>query len=107
MKGRLPDGILHRGKAGLDVPAHEWLRGSLFPFLQETLQPSVVRRTDLFDADYVSRLIRDHRERRINAGYHLWALMTLFLWLKRWDIAIPPAAERTMFLEPELLAAAS
>jgi asparagine synthase (glutamine-hydrolysing) len=107
MKGRLPAAILNRKKSGLDVPAHDWLRGPLLPFLQDTLQPNVVRSTDLFDADYVSRLIRDHRERRINAGYHLWALMTLFRWLKRWDIEIPPAAERRMFLQPELLAVAS
>jgi asparagine synthase (glutamine-hydrolysing) len=25
-------------------------------------------------------------ERRANLGYHLWGLLTLFLWLKRWKI---------------------
>ena len=28
-------------------------------------------------------------ERRINVGYHLWGLLTLFLWMKRWKIETP------------------
>jgi len=31
-------------------------------------------------------LLSDHKNRRINAGYQLWALLTLFLWLKKWNI---------------------
>ena len=27
-------------------------------------------------------------ERRINAGYHLWGLLTLFLWMKRWKVEV-------------------
>jgi asparagine synthase (glutamine-hydrolysing) len=34
----------------------------------------------------VQSLIRDHMERRINVGYHLWGLLTLFLWMKRWKV---------------------
>jgi asparagine synthase (glutamine-hydrolysing) len=32
-------------------------------------------------------------ERRINVGYHLGGLLTLFLWMKRWKVEIVPAAE--------------
>jgi asparagine synthase (glutamine-hydrolysing) len=28
-------------------------------------------------------------ERRANLGYHLWGLLTLFLWMKRWNIQPP------------------
>jgi len=34
----------------------------------------------------VRRLLDDHLERRANVGYHLWGLLTLFLWMKRWNI---------------------
>ena len=37
MKGKLPDSILNRKKAGLDIPAHEWFRGPLLPLLRDTL----------------------------------------------------------------------
>jgi asparagine synthase (glutamine-hydrolysing) len=86
MKGKLPDAVLNRKKAGLDIPAHEWFRGPLVPLLQDTLTPQAIRSTGLFDADFTARLIADHRNRRINAGYQLWGLLTLFLWMKRWNI---------------------
>jgi len=34
----------------------------------------------------VQELVRLHLERRINAGYHLWGLLLLFLWMKKWRI---------------------
>jgi asparagine synthase (glutamine-hydrolysing) len=106
MKGKLPESILSRRKSGLDIPAHEWFRGPLLELARETLHPETVRRTSLFNHRTTERLIRDHREKRINAGYQLWGLVTLFLWLRKWDIEIVPAEEQTT---PELgaLAAAS
>jgi asparagine synthase (glutamine-hydrolysing) len=107
MAGRLPDGILNRKKAGLDIPAHEWFRGPLVELLKDTLQPDVVRRTSLFNSDVTERLIGDHKEKRTNAGYQLWGLLTLFLWLKRWNIEIVPAEEQMNSTRRPALAAAS
>ena len=42
--------------------------------------------------EITDRVMRDHMERRINAGYHLWGLLTLFLWMKRWKVEILPPA---------------
>jgi asparagine synthase (glutamine-hydrolysing) len=94
MKGKLPESILNRKKAGLDIPAHEWFRGPLLPFLEDTVSPEAVCRTGLFDAAFTSQLIQEHASRRINAGYQLWGLLTLFLWIKRWNIEIVPLEER-------------
>ena len=93
MTGKLPSAILDRKKAGLDIPAHEWFRGPLRALLQDTLQPEVVRRTSLFNSDAIQMLIGDHQEKRTNAGYQSLGLMTLFLWMKRWDIEIVPLEE--------------
>ena len=41
----------------------------------------------------IESLIRDHMERRINVGYHLWGLLTLFLWMKRWKVEARLRAE--------------
>jgi len=54
-----------------------------------------VRATSLFNSDVLQKLIGDHKEKRTNAGYQLWGLMTLFLWLKRWDIEIVPLEQET------------
>jgi asparagine synthase (glutamine-hydrolysing) len=90
MRGKLPDAILDRKKRGLDIPAHEWFRGPLLSLFQDTLRSLTIRNAGLFDADATESLLRDHTERRINAGYQLWGLLTLFLWLKRWDIEVDP-----------------
>jgi asparagine synthase (glutamine-hydrolysing) len=86
MRGRLPDFVLDRKKEGFDIPAHEWLRGPLRPLLLDTLTRDAVESSGLFRWSAVDGFIRDHMERRANLGYHLWGLLTLFLWMKRWNI---------------------
>jgi asparagine synthase (glutamine-hydrolysing) len=93
MRGKLPDFILDRRKTGFDIPTHDWFRGVLRPLLEETLSPGAVAATGIFDGRAIEALIRDHMERRINAGYHLWGLLTLFLWMKRWKVEAPLEAE--------------
>ncbi len=93
MRGKLPPAVIRRKKTGFDIPAHEWFRGSLKGLVQDTLSADAVAATGIFDARAIDTLIRDHMERRINVGYHLWGLLTLFLWMKRWKVEIVPAAE--------------
>ncbi|MHB8541706.1 MAG: asparagine synthase (glutamine-hydrolyzing) [Candidatus Acidiferrales bacterium] len=93
MKDKLPRFILQRKKIGLDIPTHDWLRGVLRPLLFDTLTTDAIERTNLFRADAVQGLIQDHMERRANMGFHLWGLMILFLWMKKWNIQAMPLAE--------------
>jgi len=86
MRGRLPARVLRRKKTGFDIPTHDWFRGPLRPMLMETLAPKTVEQSGLFHTPAIEALIRDHMERRINVGYHLWGLLTLFLWMKRWKV---------------------
>ena len=86
MRDKLPASVLQRKKAGLDIPAHEWFRGPLLPLFEDTVSEKAVRETGLFDYAAIRKLLDDHTSRRINAGYQLWALLTVFLWLKRWEI---------------------
>ena len=86
MEKKLPHSVLHRPKIGFDIPIHEWFRGVLRPLLEETLTEETVTSTGLFHWPYVRRLLDDHLERRANLGYHLWGLLVLFIWMKRWNI---------------------
>ena len=95
MRDKLPASILNRKKAGLDIPAHEWFRGPLLPILEETLNAKAVRETGIFDHAAIQQLMGDHKGKRLNAGYQLWALLTLFLWLKKWNIEVVPPGEPT------------
>ena len=82
MKDKLPASILNRKKVGFDIPAHEWLRGSLRPLLLNTLNEGLAEHAELFRADTIQRYLQLHLERRANLGYHLWGLMILFSGIK-------------------------
>ncbi len=86
MRDKLPASVLKRRKEGFDIPAHDWFRGPLRELLLDTITEDVVRQSGLFVWREIERLLRDHFERRRNLGYHLWGLLTLFLWMKRWKI---------------------
>jgi asparagine synthase (glutamine-hydrolysing) len=83
---KVPGSMVSRRKEGLDIPVHAWLRGPLRGLLLDTLAPRRVRASGIFSPAMVQNLIQDHLEKRVNVGYHLWGLMTLFLWLDRWGI---------------------
>ena len=93
MRGKLPTFVLNRKKTGFDIPTHDWFRGTLRGLLMDTLTPEAIAAAGIFDARAIEILIRDHMERRINAGYHLWGLLTLFLWMRRWKVEVPHPEE--------------
>jgi asparagine synthase (glutamine-hydrolysing) len=86
MRNKLPSTVTRRAKEGFDIPAHDWMRGPLRPLVEHTLSSGDLARTGLFSPGEVLRVIGDHMERRANYGYHLWGLLILLLWLKRWGI---------------------
>jgi len=86
MKGKLPASILSRKKIGFDIPAHDWLRGPLRPLLVDTLTDGASEHSSLFRPGVIQTYLKHHLERRANVGYHLWGLMVLFLWMKKWRI---------------------
>lgn len=86
MSRKLTSTFVQRKKEGLDIPAHEWLRGPLRPLLQEVLGAASVRQAGVFAPEIIRRLVENHLSRRANLGYHLWGLITLHLWIHRWNI---------------------
>jgi asparagine synthase (glutamine-hydrolysing) len=85
-RDKLPPTILEGKKTGFDIPAHEWLRGPLRSLLVETLREGTGTHGDLFDATVIEELVQRHLNRQANLGYHLWGLLILFLWMKKWGI---------------------
>ena len=100
MRGKLPASVLGRKKIGFDIPAHDWLRGCLRPLMLDVLLDGSSDDSRLFRRDAIETYIRQHLERKINVGYHLWGLMVLFLWMKRWRVQAA-AARETRVLVPE------
>ncbi|MBI4890668.1 MAG: asparagine synthase (glutamine-hydrolyzing) [Acidobacteria bacterium] len=92
MRDKLPACVLSRKKEGFDIPAQRWFRGALRPLMEETLSPERVRATGLFSAEAIEDVKRAHLSRQANNGYQLWGLLTLFLWMKRWNVQTQPAS---------------
>ena len=99
MSSQLPSHVFQKKKVGLDIPAHEWLRGPLRPLLLDTMNSAKSEFGHLFRPAEIDRLVQQHLARRANLGYHLWGLMTLFLWMKQWKIqtaALPSSLDQSL-----------
>jgi asparagine synthase (glutamine-hydrolysing) len=97
MRDKLPASVLQRKKIGFDIPVHDWLRGCLRTLMEEVLMEGASEHARLFRRDAIEMQIRDHLERRVNAGYHLWGLMVLFLWMKKWGIQATASRETSVW----------
>jgi asparagine synthase (glutamine-hydrolysing) len=95
MRDKLPAAAVSRRKEGFDIPAHHWLRTSLKPLLLDTINERSVRESGIFSWPAVKAILDAHLERRANLGYHLWGLLVLFLWMKRWGITMPAPSRRS------------
>ena len=98
-KDILPAAMIAGKKTGFDIPAHEWLRGPLRPMLLDSLRDGVAEYGELFRKDVVEGFVTRHLERKANVGYHLWGLMILFQWMKRWRIQAASSATTQTFLQ--------
>jgi len=92
VRGKIPPSVLSRPKQGFDIPTHHWFRTVLKPLLLDTVTERAVRESQIFSWPAIEKMINQHMSRRINAGYPLWGLLTLFLWMKRWNIKTQAAA---------------
>jgi asparagine synthase (glutamine-hydrolysing) len=99
MKDKLPPEILQRRKIGFDIPAHEWLRGPLRSLLVDALDHGAAECGELFRTDVIDTYLRLHLERKANVGYHLWGLLVLFLWMKKWRIQTASSATPKTLLQ--------
>ncbi len=91
MLPKLPVSVTRRSKIGFDIPAHEWFRGPLRSLLIETISAAEVEHSDLFHFEAIRNYTQLHLDRKINVGYHLWGLLVLFLWMKRWNVQSSPS----------------
>jgi asparagine synthase (glutamine-hydrolysing) len=70
----------------------------------ETLREGTAAYGDLFNAAAIEDVMQRHLARKANLGYHLWGLLILFLWMKKWEIQ---TAARTATQELTLASAGS
>lgn len=87
MEGRIPRETLRRPKRGFAVPIAAWLRGELRAFLSDHLQRSQAAAAGLLEQRAIDRLIADHLSGAPGLVHHVWVLLMLELWYRRFQTA--------------------
>ena len=83
LKGLVPDKILKRPKRGFAVPVDKWFRGPLKDYLTNTvLSPRALKR-GYFRPDRLRGVVESHLAGKKDYGQHLWGLLVLELWHRR------------------------
>jgi asparagine synthase (glutamine-hydrolysing) len=83
LKDLVPAENLSRGKMGFGVPVGHWFRGTMQPFLRETLLSDKAFGRDLFQRNKVRQIVDQHVEGKIDHSHRLWSLLMLELWFQR------------------------
>jgi asparagine synthase (glutamine-hydrolysing) len=76
----LPDQIVRREKQGFMFPIAQWFRGPLYGLIQTWLLDADLVRSGLLRRAYISRLLDEHRTRRVDHHVRLWMLLNLEIW---------------------------
>ena len=79
-KGLVPPFVWRRGKKGFGVPFAKWLKSELRPLARDLLSPERLRRSGLFDPEYVAKLQDEHERGVANHRKLLWTLLSFELW---------------------------
>ncbi|HSQ24245.1 MAG TPA: asparagine synthase (glutamine-hydrolyzing) [Pyrinomonadaceae bacterium] len=83
LKDLVPAENLSRGKMGFGVPIGHWFRGTMQPFLRETLLSEKALARNLFQRSKVRQIVDQHVEGKIDHSHRLWSLLMLELWFQR------------------------
>jgi asparagine synthase (glutamine-hydrolysing) len=93
MEPYLPREVLYRGKTGFGAPLRNWLRQDLQPLVNELLSPASVAARGLFDVAGVQHMVRQDRERRLDASYTIFSMMCIELWCRMFVDRATPSME--------------
>ncbi len=81
LKGRLPDEILERKKAGFALPVGEWFRKELKEQVYEIILGRTAQSRGIYNLDGIRRLWEEHLQGK-NHKERLWSLISLELWFR-------------------------
>lgn len=80
LRGKLPESVLRRKKAGWHSPIAGWFRGPLQPYVRDRLaRPHPIWDQHLNRAA-IETLIEEHSAGRHNHSFKIWGLLTLHAW---------------------------
>ena len=84
MQDKLPDNIINRPKKGFGVPVAKWLNNELKDFTNDLLAGSRLQNQGIFNSDYVSKILAEHRHKIADHRKKIWTLLMFQIWHDKW-----------------------
>jgi asparagine synthase (glutamine-hydrolysing) len=95
----LPKEIVRRQKQGFMFPVAYWFEGELQPFLRATLSKARSVADGIFREEAVTRLLDDHRARRIDNHVRIWMILNFEIWYRLYVEASTVSEVRAELIE--------
>ena len=80
----IPKNLMERPKSGFTVPINYWLHNDLSYLVEDNLNLTVIKGTDLFNAVYIEQIKKDFMSRKISDPTIIWRLIQFLMWFKMW-----------------------
>lgn len=80
----VPKEIMDRPKIGFDLPIYKWLKKDLAYLMDEFLSDYALKKSNVFNVQYVNKLIVDFKNNRLRYNPLIWRLLVFQMWHKRW-----------------------
>ena len=79
-KHEFPEHFLDKSKKGFIVPVGDWLRSSLKQELETYLNTNFLEKQNIFNIDYVKKLVLNHLTGKEDNSYKVWTYYTFQKW---------------------------
>ena len=80
----VPQELVQQPKMGFSIPLGDWLRGPLRDWAEDLLSEASLNDAGFIDAKAVRSVWSEHLAGRINRPHHLWVVLMLQAWWRRW-----------------------
>lgn len=82
MEDILPERIVNRKKQGFSAPDESWYRGENADYVKKLLLNKKTVSTEFINKDFITNMINEHIDKKINHRLLLWSLMNFEWWCR-------------------------
>ncbi|CAN5395607.1 asparagine synthase (glutamine-hydrolyzing) [soil metagenome] len=80
----IPEKLMDRPKSGFSVPIYDWLQSDLNYLLKEYLNERELRKSGLFNVNFVLSKVDDFNHNRLHYSTFIWKLLMFQMWYREW-----------------------
>ena len=80
LEQKVPKKYFDRPKKGFGIPIDQWLRGPLFEWAEDTINPATLNRHNILKSEPIGRCWKEHQSGEKDWGYWLWDVLMFQAW---------------------------